>query len=314
MQKVIVFGGAGFIGSHVADELTNQGFEVVIFDRYQSPYLKNNQTGIVGDILDLDMVKEAMKGCDVVYNYAGVADIDKAKAIPLDTVRNNILGNTILLEAARILGVKRFVFASSLYVYSNAGSFYRSSKQACELIIENYHNIYDLNYTILRYGSLYGPRSNEDNWIYYVLKQALTKGKIVRMGDGDELREYIHVQDAARLSVDVLAGEYENEHVIITGSQQIKVRDLLIMIREMLQGNVEVEYKPSDCSEHYEITPYIFKPTIAKRLNRNNYVDLGQGILEMLGDIYNTNVVKNNVANILVRKNLDEIEEGRDGG
>lgn len=295
-MKIIVFGGAGFLGSHVADELSASGHDVIIFDKNHSKYLSAGQREIVGDISNNCDVEKAISGCDVVYNYAGVSDIYKAKADPVTTVRNNILGNTILLDCSRRALVKQFIFASSLYVYSDTGSFYRSSKQACELIIDNYRTVFGLDYTILRYGSLYGPRSNEENWMYYMLKQALTERKIIRYGDGGELREYIHVKDAARLSVEVINNdEYKNHHVIIAGLQQMKIKDLLVMVREMLKGELKIEYMPNMESENYEITPYVFKPTMAKRLNSNHYFDLGQGILEMMGDIYKENVVTSEI-------------------
>ena len=306
-MKTIVFGGAGFLGSHVADALTEAGHEVIVFDRVNSHYLRKGQREIVGDILDDVFVREAVEGCDVVYNFAGVSDIGKASNNPLATVKNNILGNSILLECSRQASIKRFIFASSLYVYSNSASFYRSSKQACELIVDNYHDVYGLNYTILRYGSLYGPRSSEDNWVYSMLKQALTEKKIVRFGDGEELREYIHVRDAARLSVEVMDPEYANQHVIITGAHQIRMRDFLTMIREMLQGKVDVEYHPSDDNEHYEITPYVFKPTVARRLHGNHYFDLGQGVYEMLGDIYKDAVIRKNMDNITIPVKIGDV-------
>ena len=164
-MKVIVFGGSGFLGSHVADILTERGYEVVIYDLKPSPHLRPSQTMVVGNVLDEKKVNEIIKGCDVVYNFAAIADIVEASQKPLESIKSNILGNTIILEACRKSNIKRFIFASSLYVYSKAGSFYRSTKQACELIIENYNEIFGLPYTILRYGSLYGPRSNEENWI-----------------------------------------------------------------------------------------------------------------------------------------------------
>ena len=143
-MKAIVFGGAGFLGSHVAEALSQAGHAVVIFDTKPSPFLRPDQEGIVCDILNQDQVTAAIKGCDVVYNFAGIADIEEANTRPLDTVRINILGNTILLEAAMQEKVRRFVFASSLYIYSEAGAFYRSSKQACELLIDNYRQAYGL--------------------------------------------------------------------------------------------------------------------------------------------------------------------------
>ena len=250
--KVVVFGGSGFLGSHVADALTDAGHKVTVYDLIPSPYLRASQQMIVGDILDQKKVRDSIKDCDVVYNFAGIADIDGASQKPLDSVKFNILGNSIILEECRKAKIKRFVFASSLYVYSKAGSFYRSSKQACELIIENYHKQYRLNFTVLRYGSLYGPRADEKNWIYSTLKEAVMANKITREGDGEEIREYIHIYDAAKLSVDILSPEYENQYIIISGNQQIKIKDLIIMIKEMLENKPKVEYVKADYPEHYE--------------------------------------------------------------
>jgi len=285
-MKVIVFGGSGFLGSHVADALTDAGYEVTIYDLKPSPYLRDSQQMVVGDILDQDKVKKAIEGCDVVYNFAGIADIEDASQRPLDSVKFNILGNSIILEESRMAKVKRFVFASSLYVYSKAGSFYRSTKQSCELLVENYQEIFGLSYTILRYGSLYGPRADERNFIYRIIKQALIEEKIVRDGDGEEIREYIHVYDAAKGSVEILSDEFVNQYVIITGNQQMKVKDLLLMIKEMLDNRIKVEYIPATINYHYEITPYTFAPRLARRILSNTYVDLGQGILKSIQTIY----------------------------
>ena len=286
-MKTIVFGGSGFLGSHIADTLTNKGHDVTIFDLQPSKYLKDKQKMVVGDILDQKAVEKAVKGCDVVYHFAALADIETAHLKPLETVEYNILGTTTILEACRKNKVKRFVFASTIYVYSDAGSFYRSSKQACELIIENYNEVFNLPYTILRYGSLYGPRADDKNWIHKILNQATKDGKITRHGDGEEIREYIHVEDAAKLSVDILSKEFENENVIITGNQPMKIKDVLIMVKEILGNKIDIEFIPTESSIHYEITPYSFKPKVAKKLVGNQFYDLGQGILECLSDLNN---------------------------
>lgn len=285
-MKAIVFGGSGFLGSHVADALSGQGFDVTVYDIKKSPYLNKNQKMIVGDILDLKKVMTAVKGNDCVYNFAGISDIDEAAKNPLKTAEVNILGNTHLLEACRANKVKRFIFASTLYVYSNSGSFYRLSKQSCELMIEAYAQAYGLDYTVLRYGSLYGPRSGAKNWIYRVLHQAVREKKITRHGDGKEIREYIHVLDAARLSVKILSKEFKNEYVIIAGQQSIQVENLMVMIKEMLNNKIKLEFVKKLEPTHYEVTPYNFTPKLAKRILNSTYVDLGQGILEMLKTIH----------------------------
>lgn len=285
MKEIVIFGGAGFLGSHTADALTRQGYEVTIFDIRKSPYLIENQKMIVGNILDESDVDQAIKGSDYVYNFAGIADIGEASEKPIESVKNNILGNTFILNSCKEHKIKRFVFASTVYVYSQSGSFYRATKQACETLIEEYQRKYDLSYTILRYGSLYGPRSPETNWIHNIIKEALTKGRITRHGDGEEIREYIHVVDAAELSVKILSEKYENRIMTITGNKSMRIKDLHLMIKEMLNGSISLEYLPSVSTSHYEITPYNFNPRVAKKLVSNEYYDLGQGILELLSEI-----------------------------
>lgn len=285
-MKVVVFGGSGFLGSHVADILTERGFKVTIFDLKRSPYLRVSQEMVVGDILNEHLVEKTIKGASFVYNFSGIPDIAVAQQNPLECVKRNIIGNTIILEGCRKVKIKRFIFASSLYVYSKAGTFYRSTKQACELLIENYNEVFGLPYTILRYGSLYGPRADERNFICKIINEALKNRKIIREGDGDEIREYIHVYDAARGSVDVLSGEFKNQYAIITGNQQMKVKDILAMIKEMFDNKINIEYRPFDSTYHYEITPYTFAPKLAKRIISDSYLDLGQGILKCIQDAY----------------------------
>ena len=89
-MKAIVFGGSGFLGSHVADALTRAGYETAVFDLRESPYLQKGQEMIVGNILDKKAVGKAVTGCDVVYNFAGVTDIEEAPKKPIETVENNI--------------------------------------------------------------------------------------------------------------------------------------------------------------------------------------------------------------------------------
>jgi len=244
---------------------------------------------VVGDILDEAMVKEAMRGQEVVYNFAGLADIDETRWKPIDTVKYNVLGNTILLEAARQEKVKRFVYASTVYVYSNSGSFYRCSKCACELYIETYQSQYGLDYTILRYGTLYGTRANQKNSIYRFLAQAMSEGKICYPGDGNEVREYINVLDAAQASAEILTDEFKNQQVIFTGHYPMKVSDLLTMIKEILKKDIVIEYiKPrsTDPIDHYTVTPYTFIPKLGRKYVKHYYVDMGQGLLLCMQEIF----------------------------
>ena len=181
--------------------------------------------------------------------------------------------------------IKRFVFASSAYVYSDSGFFYKSTKQACELLIEDYQKIYGLNYTCLRYGSLYGGRADERNSIFKFIKQSLTEGKITYNGTGEELREFIHVRDAAQISVEILKQEYKNQHIILTGNEKMRYIDLLEMINEMLGGKISIEILPSERKAHYRITPYNFSPKLGRKIINNPHIDMGQGLLQCMAEI-----------------------------
>src|SRR5262249_4499758 len=151
-----------------------------------------------------------------VYHLAGFADLNAAKTRPLDTVTSNVLGTVQLLEAMRARKIDRLLFASTAYVYSREGGFYRCSKQACENYIEEYARTFGLRFTVIRYGSLYGPRADSANGVYRLLRTAMVDSRITYAGAPDDVREYIHVEDAARLSVDVLDDSYAGQHLMLT--------------------------------------------------------------------------------------------------
>ncbi len=285
-KNVVVFGGSGFLGSHVADELSEKGYFVTIFDITRSPYLKKNQNMVIGNILDREKVRQVVSNAQLVFHFAAIADIQEARDRPVDAANFNIIGTMNILDACREYDIERFIYSSTIYVYSDHGSFYRSSKQACELFIENYQKEYNLNFTILRYGSLYGSRANDFNFIRTCIRQALLEGVIIRKGDGEESRDYINIIDAAKSTVEALGPEYVNSYLMITGSQTMKVKDLLLMIKEIMKDNIEIKYTNESFDGHYKITPYSFKPKVALKITPKDYHDLGQGILDSVYEIY----------------------------
>ena len=292
-DKVVVVGGSGFLGSHLADALTGAGYTVTIFDVRPSPWLQSEQEMIVGDIRDEGALNSCIKGARYVYHLAGIADIGQASRSPRTTVEQNIIGSTVVLDSCLNHDVERFLFASTLYVYSRQGSFYRVSKQAVELLIEAYYERFGLEYTILRFGSLYGPRAQEWNGLKRYVTQAVKERRIDYPGTGEERREYIHVIDAARLSLEALATDYANQCLTLTGTQILNSAELLRMIQEILGGEVEINFTPEQRNpEHYEMTPYRFTPRVARKIVPNVFVDIGQGILDLVEEVYLRNDVK----------------------
>lgn len=286
MEKIVVFGGSGFIGSHVADLLSDEGYDVHLFDRTQSKYLRTDQTMIVGDVLDKELVGRAVEGARYVYHFAGIADIGDAYNKPIAAIETNILSTTYILDACVKYKVQKFMFASTIYVYSNHGSFYRATKQACELIIECYAKEFNLSFSIMRYGSLYGKRATINNSIKKMISQAIQSNKITREGDGSEVRDYINVKDAALASFKLLFEGPESKYVMITGNQTYKISEILKMIKEMFSNEIEIEYTSTGLKEHYQVTPYNFKPNVAKKYTLDFNHDFGQGVLEAMYDTF----------------------------
>jgi UDP-glucose 4-epimerase len=292
MTKVTVFGGSGFLGSHVCDALSAAGYEVTIFDLQDSSWRTSEQTFIRGNILDRDAVCQAAVGAKFVFNFAGIAELDYALDKPFETAENNILGNLNVLEACRAEGVSRYLYASTIYVYSKDGGFYRCSKHSSELFVEEYQRAFGVPYTILRYGSLYGLRSNHSNGVYRIVRRALEEGEIVYEGHPEALREYIHVEDAARSSVEMLQPQYENQHVMLTGHKPMRVYDFLHLLGEMLGIEDKVRFIENTQPGHYVRTPYSYNPKIGLKYSPPFHVDLGQGILHLVEEIDHTLIAK----------------------
>ena len=142
--------------------------------------------------------------------------------------------------------------------------------------------MYGLPYTILRYGSLYGPRADMRNAIHRFVHEALTTGGITYYGTPTALREYVHVEDASTATLQVLGPEFANRNIIISGNQPMRVADLFRMIGEMLGRELEVRYQNDPDSGHYQVTPYAFMPRMGRKLVPPLTVDLGQGILRVM--------------------------------
>ena len=285
-MKIVVLGGSGFLGSHLCDLLSSKGYDVNIFDIKKSKYKKKNQKMYVGSILDRKKLSLAIKGCDFVYQFAALADLDVATTRPLETVKINIMGTINALIVSKEHGVKRFIFASSIYANTEEGGFYGSSKKAAEDYIEKFHTTFGLNYTILRFGSLYGSRSNESNGLYAIINSGIKKKKLIYSGSIKAIRKYIHVEDAVYACIKVIQHKYENKYLTITGKYSVKVKNLMKIVKKYLNiSNDKIEFLNDKNVGHYDIRPTPFAPRPGKHLKINKEKNFKKSLINLIEEL-----------------------------
>lgn len=285
-MKILVFGGSGFLGSYLIDEIISRGYSVVNADLNPPKNNIDKQKYLSIDILNKKQVfKTINSSFDCVYNLAGMSDLNESVHNPKRTYELNIIGHIHILEACISNKIKHYIYSSSAYVYSLQGSHYGISKLASEKIIEEYSKSFGLNYTILRYGSLYGERANSKNGIFRILSQALEEGEIQLNGDGSEIREFIHCTDAAKLSVDILNNKYFSKNILLTGQERHSMKDLVLIIEELLNKRLKIKLNSSSNNSHYKLTPYSYIIKEGVKLTSNPFVDLGQGLISCIHEI-----------------------------
>ena len=152
-KKIVIIGGSGFLGSHVADYFSNQKYQVIIADKRKPEELRKNQTFYKLDLNKKINYRSLLNNSLAVFNFAAIADIEDANKKPLETVETNVLSLVKLLKACVKFKVKKFILASTVYVSGNHGGFYKANKLASEVYLREFNKIHGLKYCILRYGT-----------------------------------------------------------------------------------------------------------------------------------------------------------------
>ena len=178
-------------------------------------------------------------------------------------------------------------------VVLGGSGFYRSSKKAAEDYVEEYKKINDLDYTILRFGSLYGQRSDDTNGVRIILKNAIFNNEISYSGSRKTVRNYIHILDAAKACVDILKEKYKNKYVTITGKKEINISEFLKNLSKILKISKKIKFKNKKIVGHYTITPFTYKPKIGQIFKHKSTIDIYDGILQLINEIRNEKNFKN---------------------
>ena len=263
-MRALVTGGAGFIGSHLVEELLSEGLEVVVIDNFSSGRVDNlsgvagnpNLKVVKGDVRDRALLEENLEGVDTVFHFAANPEVRVGD--PREHFEHGILATFTLLEAMRRKDVKEIVFASSSTVYGEAEklptpedygpakpiSVYGASKLACEALISSYAHTYGFKGVALRYANVVGPRNRKGVIYDFVRKLLANPKRLVVLGDGTQTKSYIWIEDAIEATITAWKRSKGGFDAFNVGSEDaIPVRRVAeIVIEESGLRGVEIEF------------------------------------------------------------------------
>ncbi|WP_447745335.1 NAD-dependent epimerase/dehydratase family protein [Pseudomonas nicosulfuronedens] len=266
-QPILITGGAGFIGSHVADALLAQGFAVRVLDDLSTGKRENLDSRvelIVGDVADEATLRGAVSGCQGVVHLAAIASVQASVDDPVGTHRANFIGTLNLCEAMRQEGIQRVLFASSAAVYGQNGEGtaidentakapltpYASDKLASEYYLDFYRREHGLEPAIFRFFNVYGPRqdpSSPYSGVISIFAQRAEQGlPITVFGDGEQTRDFIYVGDLVKLLLKALLADAVSESAINVGlDQSTSLNQLLAEIGKLTGGLPDITHQPA---------------------------------------------------------------------
>jgi UDP-glucose 4-epimerase len=278
-DKVLVTGGAGFIGSHLVDALVARGAAVRVVDNLSSGKLENLTSVmdriefVEADLTDADVAARACEDVEVVFHIAALGGVPASMERPLDYVRHNVMATANILVGAKDSAVRRIVFSSSSSVYGGEGPFpqretaeplprdpYAASKLNCEIFLKTFATAFGTDCVSLRYFNVYGPRQSMEGHyaaVFPAFISRMLKGEApVIYGDGLQTRAFIYVSDVVRanlLAMDreaPLAGEVMN----VAGDGRVNVLDIVRSINTALGTDIaptHTDSRPGDVRDSW---------------------------------------------------------------
>ncbi len=259
MSNILATGGAGFIGTHVVNDLITKGHSVTVLDNLSLGIKENinpKANLIVGDIRDSEAVTKSLKNIDVVIHMAGLIVVPDSVKDPILYSQNNVMGTLNLLDCMRKVNVKKFIFSSSACVYGTPEKLpitedetikpdnpYGASKAAVETFLQTFNVNYGIDAIILRYFNPYGPgemHKPETHAIPNFIKAALNKKPIPLYWNGEQIRDFIYIDDLVKAHVDVL--DLKGYQIFNVGTENgIKVKDVVDKIFKILGYEVPIK-------------------------------------------------------------------------
>lgn len=256
-MRALVTGGSGFIGSHLVDRLRARGVTARIYDMV-FPTWRQDIEFYHGSLLDSEALRMALNGVDVVYHLAAVADVKDVFEHPHESEAINVRGTINVLEAMRRTGVKRIIYGSTTWVYSDTpgdnldedatlvppSHLYSVTKLVSEHYCRSYQKLYSLEPTILRYGIPYGPRARAGAVVPIFVGRALQGQTLSIAGDGLQFRQFVYVEDLAEGNVLALKPVAKGKTYNLDGTERVSIRQIAETVQKTV-GKVAIEYGPA---------------------------------------------------------------------
>ena len=263
----LVTGGAGFIGSHIAAALLDRGENVRVFDNMLTgreinlAALAGRAEFFQGDLRDRAALEVAMKGAEVVFHQGAIASVPRSIADPVGSLEINVNGTQNVLLAARDMGVRRVVYASSSAVYGDAPTLpkredlptntlspYAVQKLAGELLCDVFTRIYGLETVALRYFNVFGPRQDPASEYAAVVPRFLTMllegQRPVVFGDGEQTRDFVYIANVVQANLQAAVSPAAVGHAMNIGcGERISLNEVLRLAGTLLGVTVEAEYR-----------------------------------------------------------------------
>ena len=247
-KNILITGGSGFIGSHITDQCIERGYKVRILD-IKEPH-RNDVEFVNGGVTDRSILKKTMVDIDYIYHLAAVSNIDYVINKPIETIEYNAMGTAYLLEELKNNKVKRFFLASSVFVFEKSGHLYTSSKRFSEILCENYRSLYKTPYTILRFGTAFGPRNRAADVISIFVHNAIKGLSLNIKGTGKQQRNFIYVKDIAKGSVlSIERATTINQVLTIANNESTTIIGLAQLVKKIFNNQPDILYMDSQARE-----------------------------------------------------------------
>jgi UDP-glucose 4-epimerase len=269
--KILVIGGAGFVGSHIVDQLTQEPVrEIVVLDNFVRGTRANLRQAVQddrvrvveGSITDLELLRELMQGADYVFHLAALW-LYECVHQPRSALEVNVVGTYNVVETAQQAGVKKVVYSSSASVYGDAlftpmteehpfnnRTMYGAAKIAGEQFFRAFYEQHKLDYVGLRYMNIYGPRMDYQGAYVSVIMKAMDRIDQelppIIFGDGSQSYDFIHVQDVARANILALKSEATDEFFNIGMGVKTSINELVQLLLKITALDLQPEYRPQE--------------------------------------------------------------------